>query len=386
MEDPLVQFAATVFRKSASLLAKSSALISPSFIALAVCQARAMRGSPTIDPLSNELPLFQANLLKPSTTGPSKSSTPVLPTLFSLFDDPSERTHDSDDDEMGDSDDEMRDMEDEDMFDSPLSDSHEEFAIPSAEANTVVRSTPDMTVDEAVGDWDNGEEIMPDERVFLLALGSDLERARMMNMRRRDRESLDDGLISQIPSMIPKSSVAAKEAGVAANKAAKGKGTSAKKNKSSSASGLVAAAKKKSSPSVSADAKKKKAASSALAAAKKKAALSVSAAAKKKAPSISRPARAKKTPSKPQLDSPNDPPIVPLVTLTIAEPILSSAPPVLSAVSFADVEEDAVPEWMEELMPNLTTMCEGPRWTSLLVKWTDLERQLRFPKGRVSNL
>lgn len=349
-----------------------------------------MRGSPEINRPSVEIQLSQVNLPKPSTTaGPSKTSTPIPSTLFSLFDDPD--TDDSDED--------MEQEEDEEIFGTPLADPLAEYGVPSPEANTTLLSNPDLSGDVAGSDWDNGEEITSEERMFLLTLGSDLERARAMSIQRRDRDSLDEGLISQIPSMIPKSSVAAKEQGVAANKASKRKGPSKTTTKKTTSMSVSAAAKKKgTSTSVSAAAEKKVASASVTAAAKKKVAnTSVTAAAKKKASSTSESAIAKKKASpiaslapakKAPSISDNNPSIDPLATLTTIETILSSAssaPPVLSNVSYTEVDEDEVPEWMEELMPNLSAMCEGPRWTSLLVKWIDLERQLRFPKGRVSN-
>ncbi|KZP10427.1 hypothetical protein FIBSPDRAFT_698212, partial [Athelia psychrophila] len=49
-------------------------------------------------------------------------------------------------------------------------------------------------------------------------------------------------------------------------------------------------------------------------------------------------------------------------------------------------DEDALPDWIEEAMPHLMAMCHDMHWTSLLLKWVELERQLGFLKSRTNQL
>lgn len=59
-------------------------------------------------------------------------------------------------------------------------------------------------------------------------LDSNLARAHMMNIQHWDQELLEDGLVSHIPSIIPKYSAAAKKAGTEASKAFKKKSKSSR--------------------------------------------------------------------------------------------------------------------------------------------------------------
>ncbi|KZP28681.1 hypothetical protein FIBSPDRAFT_669240, partial [Athelia psychrophila] len=44
------------------------------------------------------------------------------------------------------------------------------------------------------------------------------------------------------------------------------------------------------------------------------------------------------------------------------------------------------PTWVEDSITHLQELCEDAQWTSLLVKWVELERQLGFPRGRANML
>ncbi|KZP13251.1 hypothetical protein FIBSPDRAFT_666950, partial [Athelia psychrophila] len=45
-------------------------------------------------------------------------------------------------------------------------------------------------------------------------------------------------------------------------------------------------------------------------------------------------------------------------------------------------DEDCLPAWIEEALAYLQPMCDSMQWTSLLMKWVELERQLGFLNGR----
>ncbi|KZP04965.1 hypothetical protein FIBSPDRAFT_673419, partial [Athelia psychrophila] len=49
-------------------------------------------------------------------------------------------------------------------------------------------------------------------------------------------------------------------------------------------------------------------------------------------------------------------------------------------------DEETLPAWLEESVTHLQGLSEDAQWTSLLVKWIELERQLGFPKGRAQML
>ena len=51
-------------------------------------------------------------------------------------------------------------------------------------------------------DWDNGEKITATERQALLALGSDYERLRAMNIRRRERFEVESGLRDTVTDIL----------------------------------------------------------------------------------------------------------------------------------------------------------------------------------------
>ena len=51
-------------------------------------------------------------------------------------------------------------------------------------------------------DWDNGEIITEEERQILLAMSSNYERKRAMNIRRRKRLEVESGLADAVGSMV----------------------------------------------------------------------------------------------------------------------------------------------------------------------------------------
>lgn len=76
------------------------------------------------------------------------------------------------------------------------------------------------------------------------------------------------------------------------------------------------------------------------------------------------------------LDNDRDSPTSPLLAADLIELANSLSNPAL--------DEDTLPPWIEEAMPYLLAMCDDVHWTSLLLKWVELERQLGFIQGRVS--
>jgi len=58
------------------------------------------------------------------------------------------------------------------------------------------------TEHQAFEDWDNGEDIMQAEREALLALGSNYERSRVMNIRRRQRFEVECGLRGAVTAIM----------------------------------------------------------------------------------------------------------------------------------------------------------------------------------------
>lgn len=167
--------------------------------------------------------------------------------------------------------------------------------------------------------WDNGEEITAEEREALLEMRSDAERARAMNIRRRDRVQFSNGLIDSIPPIVSKIPPAVEK--------------SKKKKKMESI--------KKGNVSVSdADVRSK---------------------------------NDRSTRKKPQAPPPTSSPH--------ATPLLALQP---NPSTTEDRQGPDFPEWMIAAMPCLQGLSGDPQWTSLLEKWVCLERQLGFPKGRVS--
>lgn len=345
VEGPLLDFARTVYRKYVFTQFRSSADIVP-FTAEAICRSRAMRGSQELEPLHAVSRSANAQVSKPSPTGPSNA-----PSLFG-------------DDAYGEGEGEAEDegsMVDGSTGDENVNVNTNVNANTNINANTSANASSNANIDMSTGAnvnagvvfnpsdhgrhqdtgdesaanaWDNGEELSPEERTYLLTLGSDTERIRLMNIRLRDREALEDGIINQIPSIIPKSSappLKKKAATVSKTPNTKGK------------SKVVAKANKTGGKNV--------------------------------AEQSAEPRRSDrnlkgKISSMLGSDTHNN-----AITTELAVSVALSAGP----------DGDTVPGWMDELLLPLTTLCEGPLWTSLLVKWVDLERQLGFPKGRVSS-
>lgn len=191
--------------------------------------------------------------------------------------------------------------------------------------------------------WDNGENVTADERIFLLAMETDLERARAMNIRRRDREALEDGLIEKLPPFMAKPIPSTK--------------STTKKPRASRAKGKGKAAVKEivkdtDQTSVSERGGLRR----------------------KSARRLKNAALADHPPS--ALDNDRDSPTSPLLAADLIELANSLSNPAL--------DEDTLPPWIEEAMPYLLAMCDDVHWTSLLLKWVELERQLGFIQGRVS--
>lgn len=314
-----------------------------------------MRGSREPDPLQDASRSINAPLSKPSAPDPSKTSTTIPSTTFSLFKGASEDGTDDEEDEAmvatpipekPDSD------EVEDIIEPHLLDLSALDTIPSGYGGPASDQALSHTNDaSAVDAWDNGENVTPEERAFLLALDSDSERTRVMNIRFRDSEALEEGLIDQIPSIIPKSLAppVKKKAPSKAGKASKAKGKSSEAVKAKGKG--VKNTNEVEGGGVVPENQRRRSDRSLIT--------------KTLLPSTS------------GTDNRNEP-FHARVTPTTTEAIISAAPSV-------ELDEDALPEWMENLLPHLNAMCEGPLWTSLLVKWVDLERQLGFPKGRVSS-
>lgn len=272
-------------------------------------------------------------LSKNPTPGPSHSSTPtftipVLPPMNKsrqyTFDDEDEEYED-----LGHEEEEQVGYEYEDG--DPLStiafvEVRDEAAVPE-------------TINSATSThWDNGEEVTPDERNVLLAMDSDEQRAYAMMIRRRDRESLEDGLIESIPPILPKTVT------VGPQKRAK---KSNKENIDTGKTIVEGETKDKSS---------------------------------EKEPRRS----TRKLPVNPPMagsaSGQND--SVTTLTLTVATTAHSSSSTSILALNG---QMPSLPDWIEDAMSRLDKMCDGAMWTSILVKWIDLETQLEFPKGRVSN-
>lgn len=355
IEDPLLDFARTVYRKYVFTQFRSSANIVP-FAAEAVCHSRAMRGSQELEPLCAVSRSASVQLSKPSPPGPSNA-----PSLFGddAYDD-GEVEADKEDFMV----DYFASEGDTNINVNNTSANINTNASAHANINTSTNTSSNMNIDmstganvntgvvfnpsdhgrhqemgvtgeeSAVNGWDNGEELSPEERTYLLTLGSDTERTRLMNIRLRDREALADGLINQIPSIIPKSSAPPlKKKAAAASKASNAKGKSkavAKANKTGGQNEAERSAEPRRSD--------------------------------------------RNLKGKISSMSGSETPIA-TETTELAVSIAPSAGP----------DGGAVPGWMDELLLPLTVLGEGPLWTSLLVKWVDFERQLGFPKGRVSS-
>lgn len=290
-----------------------------------------MRGS-CPDPLQGNSRSPSVGLFADRTPGPSQTHTPIptVPVLPLVND----SRPDSDLDEEEALDDEYDDLAGEEERRSygatedlvPIfDDAHGEEAL--------------ITEEAPMPQWDNGEHVTPEERVILLAMDSDKERAHAMNMRLRDRESVDQGLLTHVLPILPKHKPGAEKKQQRAkepSKKTKAKGkTTAEGETEDSSSG-------------------KKPRRSA-----------------RKLPTTSGSRSASDTAQDESLTT----------TFTSASTTLS---PLSTAIS-AGLNDGSLPDWIEEAMSYLDQMCAGPTWTSIIVKWVDLETRLKFPKGRVSN-
>ncbi|KAF7976044.1 hypothetical protein HWV62_7950 [Athelia sp. TMB] len=172
----------------------------------------------------------------------------------------------------------------------------------------------------SIAGWDNGEDITAEERAVLLAMESDAERLRAMRIRQRDREQFDDGLIRNIPPIVPK---------------------------------VVASVPK---PKASTKSK-----------ASKKGGQSTDGEGGKNDRS------ALKKPS----------PLIPSSTTLNSSQTSSSFATNPDVPPSEETRDAGWPEWVVVAMPHLQALSDDVQWTSLLDKWIELERQLGFPqKGR----
>lgn len=198
--------------------------------------------------------------------------------------------------------------------------------------------------------WDNGEEITAEERMFLLAMESDLERARAMTIRRRDREAVEQGLIDKVPSLMTGTKPITKSA-PKKPRVPKAKKPPIKKPPA------------KAPPAATTHAKDTDQAASEGGGQRRKSARHLK-------------DRNLADHSSSTVANDHNSRTTPLLSANLIEPDNSLANPTL--------DEDAPPLWIEEAMPYLLAMCDDVHWTSLLLKWVELERQLGFITGRVS--
>lgn len=202
----------------------------------------------------------------------------------------------------------------------------------------------ELEVDQTSGEsslslntWDNGEHLTPEEREIVLAMPNDAERTRAMNIRRRDQESLEQGLLDKLPPFLTKPPAPTKPA--AKRKARVSKATT--KEPVGDVDGRLGDNRRKSARHL------------------------------KQTDVITGPDH----PS--ILDNAHTSRAASPLTTDLRDPDKPLADPTPS--------EDALPDWIEEAMRYLLEMCNDVQWTALLLKWVELESQLGFLKGRVSN-
>lgn len=181
--------------------------------------------------------------------------------------------------------------------------------------------------------WDNGEEITAEERCVLLNMDSDEERARVMNLRRRDRGLLESGEISKVLPILAKPDYSDLKAA-----AAKGKG-------------------------------------------RKKAKGNVEDGNKEHVDASSGQRRSSSRHQKPKAPAPTSTSII-KPSSRLAVETVSPSP---AAPNTPDASEENWPEWMEEAVPQLRGMSDSAQWLSLVSQWIHLEAELEYPTSRVSS-
>lgn len=192
--------------------------------------------------------------------------------------------------------------------------------------------------------WDNGEEITAEERNVLLGMDSDEERARVMNLRYRDRGLLERGEIDKI---LP---IQAKPA-YDELKAAKAK-TKKQKTPKSKLPTIETEDSNVNTQAVESEEPRRSSRNQ------------------------------KQTPlalptSRSTLDTALGSPLA--TNITVASP----------ASGLMDVDESLAtsnkqqPEWMLKAVPHLRGMSSSAQWESLVSQWIKLEGLLQYPTGRV---
>lgn len=343
IEGPLIEFAASVYRES---IPRKETLLLINLIAKSVCDARAL---PQTGKDSSRLPSVVPYQMVTSST----PTTVSAPYNSAHQDDPgAEPQDDIETDPLDDDDDGTFSFTYHPLHNVEQTfDQHLQLvlsALPGRKATATVENEPVPTpptgvpasaqdreegqrtetpIAPARASWDNGEEVTADERNALLEMSSDAERARTMNIRRRDREQFCKGLIDSIPQIVSK---------------------------------IVPAVEK---PKTKSKSKSKP---------RKKGEVESDATAQSKS---DRSAQKKTSSSTSDTVSHGD-----TTHATLSSTLLPNLP----------VEENHqdshLPGWMVAIMPHLQALSDDPQWTSLLRKWVELERQLGFPKSRVSIL
>lgn len=186
---------------------------------------------------------------------------------------------------------------------------------------------PEPPESSPVEAWSSGDGVTIEERAVLLGMATNEERTRAINIRRREAEELKEGLINQVTPIIPK---------VVYVKKAASKGKKVQAEVPEKPKDLVGE-KGKGKPQVSAR---------------------------------RRSDRQKPSAAVPALSggSGSLPPILP-ITVSLNEPTIDTT-----------LDEDILPEWIDEALLHFNGMCDNGQWAALLVKWIELERLLGFLK------
>lgn len=179
--------------------------------------------------------------------------------------------------------------------------------------------------------WDNGEVITAEERNVLLEMVSDEERARVMNLRRRDRGLLESGEINKVlPIMAKPVYSELKDAAEKGRKKRKGNTKVVDKEP-------------------------------------------VDPGSTQQRRSSSRHQKQKDLPSK---DAASTFDVLAIDTNSTVSPPVT--------LDNQDTSEEGWPEWMVEAVPHLRGMSGSVQWLSLVNQWIQLESLLGYPTGRVS--
>ncbi|KAF7982531.1 hypothetical protein HWV62_28154 [Athelia sp. TMB] len=309
IEDPLLQFASTIFSRHGAYTPLPS--VTPS--------TRSTPGPSTTTPKDvreanalDLLPIDQDSdsdgdeelheyLSQPSKQAVDSSAAEAVPTS------PSSQGHEPDTPEIVEDRDETHEGGDVDVDD------------------TQAQYPPQAPVDISLAPtWDNGAQITLEECRVLMALPSDIERARIMTIRLRDCQSLKDGLIERLVPIVEKPVPGAKQAAAKKKKAKVKPVEVTKKDRGNKQSDRTKVSELALSPSPG--------------------------------------------------HSDYSVPIPSTAAISVSSHVSSQA---------LGINDSAIPTWVEEFLEHLSPMCPDERWNSLLVKWVDLERQLGFPiKGR----